>query len=114
MAIYEVDDELSLIIVEQRFRDKFITANPGEFTAGVSKGKTKPPPLFFVCVPQMRHRHAKVVANAHEGAWWMMDKPTEASAGNARDRAGQQCAVCSKLDSEVEESGCGYDPKKHR
>ncbi len=35
MAIYDVPDELSLLVVEQQFPGKFITANPGEYTAAV-------------------------------------------------------------------------------
>ena len=114
MAVYEVEDELSLIIVEQRFPDKFITAQPGCFTAGVRKGQPKPLPLFFVCVPQLRHKNGKLVASAWENGWWMMDKPTDGAVSSARDRAGQACAVCGLTDDEVEEEGCGYDAKKHR
>jgi hypothetical protein len=110
MAIYEIPDELSLMVAEQQFPDKFLTPKPT-----TTRGRLMIH-YSIVCVPKVRHARFLGTLNAamdDERGLYLMDKPNELSHLRPRDMADQLCVVCSRTVGEIEEKGCGYDKKKH-
>lgn len=113
MAIYDAPDALTLAVAAAQFPEKYATTPP------TKTSKTAPfrVGLFFVCLSQVDHiRHQRMprLPGTEDDGWWVVDGPEDLYHYMARDAAEMKCIVCNKFFSEVEESGCGYDPKKHR
>ena len=110
MAVYEIPDDLSLLVAEQRFPDKFLTPAPTTMRGRLMVHYS------VVCVPKVRHarfRGTLDTAMDDGRGLYLMDKPNELSHLRGRDMADQLCVVCSRPAGEIEEKGCGYDKKKH-